>query len=178
MFKCDNKNGSCQIYKKCRQLWTRTTGIRFFAPTAADWSAPMNSVARIQSWGMRGHAGKISPRVVYFRPDCDKHPPHFNIGHVFLCLTFNPAGALGFFGKPASVSKHKSLVLLGATEPIPIANYHMWWSLLSANYLHGSIMHMAFDVVALWRPGRWWSRNSGPTGCFQSISLAVGGETV
>jgi rhomboid protease GluP len=40
------------------------------------------------------------------------------------------------------------LLLLGATGVLPIDSLDRWWSLISANYLHGSIMHIAFNMVA------------------------------
>jgi rhomboid protease GluP len=42
----------------------------------------------------------------------------------------------------------RSLLLLGATGVIPIDRLHRWWSLLSANYLHGGILHIFFNMVA------------------------------
>jgi rhomboid protease GluP len=44
---------------------------------------------------------------------------------------------------------HKSLLLLGETGTAPIDTYHRWWSLLAANYLHGGILHIFFNMVAL-----------------------------
>jgi rhomboid protease GluP len=43
---------------------------------------------------------------------------------------------------------NKSLLLLGATGTIPIDQLHRWWSLLSANYLHGSMLHILFNMLA------------------------------
>ena len=43
----------------------------------------------------------------------------------------------------------RSLLLLGASGSIPIDRLHRWWSLISANYLHGSIMHILFNMIAL-----------------------------
>lgn len=43
----------------------------------------------------------------------------------------------------------KNLLLLGATGTIPIANFGRWWSLLSANYLHGNLLHILFNMIAL-----------------------------
>jgi rhomboid protease GluP len=40
-------------------------------------------------------------------------------------------------------------VLLGATGTIPIDHLHRWWSLVSANYLHGGIFHILFNMLAL-----------------------------
>jgi rhomboid protease GluP len=40
------------------------------------------------------------------------------------------------------------LLLLGATGTIPIDQLERWWTLVSANYLHGSILHIFFNMVA------------------------------
>jgi rhomboid protease GluP len=50
-----------------------------------------------------------------------------------------------FFLSPDS----RSLLLLGASGHIPIDRLHRWWSLISANYLHGSILHIFFNMIAL-----------------------------
>ena len=42
-----------------------------------------------------------------------------------------------------------ALIFLGATGTIPIDQYHEWWSLISANWLHGSLMHIIFNMTAL-----------------------------
>jgi rhomboid protease GluP len=41
-----------------------------------------------------------------------------------------------------------SLLLLGATGTIPIDRFGRWWTLLSANYLHGGILHIFFNMLA------------------------------
>jgi rhomboid protease GluP len=43
----------------------------------------------------------------------------------------------------------RGLLLLGATGTIPIDRYHHWWTLVSASYLHGGIIHIAFNMLAL-----------------------------
>jgi rhomboid protease GluP len=43
----------------------------------------------------------------------------------------------------------KSLLLLGATGTIPIDRLGRLWTLVSANYLHGSILHILFNMFAL-----------------------------
>ncbi len=55
-------------------------------------------------------------------------------------VTFNP---FSFFSPD-----NRSLVLLGATGTIPIDRFHRWWTLISANYLHGSILHILFNMFA------------------------------
>lgn len=44
---------------------------------------------------------------------------------------------------------NRSLLLLGATGTIPIDDLHRWWTLVSASYLHGGIMHIVFNMMAL-----------------------------
>jgi rhomboid protease GluP len=41
-----------------------------------------------------------------------------------------------------------SLILLGATGTYPIDQLGRWWSLVSANFLHGSILHILFNMMA------------------------------
>jgi rhomboid protease GluP len=43
----------------------------------------------------------------------------------------------------------RSLLALGASGTIPINGMHRWWTLLSANYLHGGILHILFNMMAL-----------------------------
>ena len=44
---------------------------------------------------------------------------------------------------------NRSLLLLGATGTIPIDQLQRWWTLLSASYLHGGILHIVFNMMAL-----------------------------
>ena len=41
-----------------------------------------------------------------------------------------------------------SLILLGMTGTIPIDRFGRWWTLVSANYLHGGILHIFFNMAA------------------------------
>jgi rhomboid protease GluP len=44
--------------------------------------------------------------------------------------------------------ENKSILLLGATGTIPIDHYGRWWTIVSANYLHGSLLHILFNMIA------------------------------
>lgn len=44
---------------------------------------------------------------------------------------------------------NRSMLLLGATGTLPINGMHRWWSLISANYLHSSLLHILFNMLAL-----------------------------
>jgi len=43
---------------------------------------------------------------------------------------------------------NKGLLLLGATGAVPIDRLGRWWTLISANYLHGGIFHILFNMIA------------------------------
>lgn len=42
-----------------------------------------------------------------------------------------------------------SLMLLGATGTYPLDYYGRYWTLISASYLHGGILHLIFNLMAL-----------------------------
>jgi rhomboid protease GluP len=72
-----------------------------------------------------------------------------NIGMYILTLLIEPR-LLGLSMNPLSfLSPAKSsLLFFGATGTIPIDRWHRWWSLISANFLHGSILHILFNMMA------------------------------
>jgi rhomboid protease GluP len=45
------------------------------------------------------------------------------------------------------------LLLMGATGTIPIERLHRWWTLVSAGYLHGGILHIFFNMFVLFQIG-------------------------
>ncbi len=46
---------------------------------------------------------------------------------------------------------NKILLLLGATGTMPINQFHRWWTLISASYLHGGIIHIFFNMTVLYQ---------------------------
>jgi rhomboid protease GluP len=44
---------------------------------------------------------------------------------------------------------NRGLLLLGATGTIPIDRLHRWWTLIAASYLHGGLLHILFNMLAL-----------------------------
>jgi rhomboid protease GluP len=85
-----------------------------------------------------------------------------NIGIYVISLLLNPAGfgvslnPLTFLSPSGSI-----LELLGATGKVPIDSYHRYWTLVAANYLHGSILHILFNMVAFYQLGLLAAREYG-----------------
>lgn len=55
----------------------------------------------------------------------------------------------------------EGLFLLGATGTIPIAGFGRWWTLISASYLHGGLLHIVFNMMALSQLGPFVVREFG-----------------
>ena len=65
------------------------------------------------------------------------------------------------------------LELMGATGRVPIDAAQRYWTLVSANYLHGSVLHILFNMVAFWQLGLLAVREYGPYRMF--IIYTLGG---
>jgi len=74
---------------------------------------------------------------------------YVNVGMYVISLLFNPL-LTSFSLNPLNFLSpdNNSLLLLGATGTIPVDRLHRWWTLLSANYLHGGILHILFNMFA------------------------------
>ncbi len=75
---------------------------------------------------------------------------YVNAGMFILSILMNPA-SMGLSMNPFAFLSpdNRSLLLLGASGTIPIDHFHRWWTLLSANYLHGGILHILFNMIAI-----------------------------
>ncbi|MDY6951879.1 MAG: rhomboid family intramembrane serine protease [Thermodesulfobacteriota bacterium] len=73
-----------------------------------------------------------------------------NVAMYVVSILLNPA-QLGLSANPFTLfsPSDKALLLLGATGSIPIGRLHRWWTLVSASYLHGGILHIFFNMVVL-----------------------------
>jgi rhomboid protease GluP len=72
-----------------------------------------------------------------------------NIGFFVLSLLMDLPTA-GLTANPLRLlsPSDRSLFVLGATGAIPIDGYQRWWTLVSAGYLHGGLLHIFFNMAA------------------------------
>ncbi len=100
-----------------------------------------------------------------------------NIAIFVLSLIINPGG-MGMGMSPFGFLSpdNRSLLLLGASGTIPIDDLHRWWTLVSASYLHGSLLHLIFNLIALWQIGPMVIQEYGLARMFSIYTLGgIGG---
>lgn len=80
----------------------------------------------------------------------------------------------GFSANPLSFLSpdHNSLLLLGATGAVPVLALGRFWTLISANYLHGGLLHIIFNMMALRQIGPWVCAEFGPKRMFIIYTLS------
>jgi len=73
-----------------------------------------------------------------------------NVGMYVISILLDPS-RLGLSANPFALlsPSDRSLLLLGASGTFPIDRLGRWWTLVSASYLHGSILHLLFNMIAL-----------------------------
>lgn len=103
-----------------------------------------------------------------------------NIAMFVFSIIIDPRpGALS--GSPFSFlsPSNNSLLVLGATGTIPLFQLNRWWSLISASYLHGSLLHIVFNMIALHQIGPLLIREYGGSRMFAIYTLSgIGGYLI
>jgi rhomboid protease GluP len=96
-----------------------------------------------------------------------------NVGMFLLSILFNPR-SVGLSPNPLTflAPSGLSLELLGATGLVPIGEYHRYWTLISASYLHGGILHIVFNMVAFRQLAYLVSREFGLYRMFAIYTLS------
>lgn len=110
----------------------------------------------------------------------------------FYLLSLYIGSATKMSGNPLSLlsPSNKSLLLLGATGSVPVLQMGRISTLISASYLHGGLLHILFNMMALRQIGPWVSTEfgvsrmfiiytlSGVSGfllsCFAGVSFTIG----
>jgi rhomboid protease GluP len=83
-----------------------------------------------------------------------------------LLLSIKMDGISGFLSPGQT-----SLMFLGATGTYPIDHFGRIWTVISANYLHGGILHLVFNLMALKQLAPWVSNEYGASRMFTIYSL-------
>ncbi|MFA6008570.1 MAG: rhomboid family intramembrane serine protease [Desulfobacteraceae bacterium] len=81
----------------------------------------------------------------------------------YIGLSMNPLDTLS----PSNFS----LEILGATGRGPIDQLGHWWTLISANYLHASVLHILFNMLMFWQLVPMVSREYGAYRMFSIYTL-------
>ncbi|KJS28740.1 MAG: protease [Desulfatitalea sp. BRH_c12] len=98
---------------------------------------------------------------------------YINVGMYLLSLLLNPRRmALGFNPMSLLAPDQTSLAVLGATGTLLMNMTQGWWTLLSANYLHGSILHIFFNMVAFYQISPLITQLYGPYRFFAIYTLS------
>ncbi|MCP4341830.1 MAG: rhomboid family intramembrane serine protease [Desulfobulbaceae bacterium] len=73
-----------------------------------------------------------------------------NIVMFILSIVIDPRlGSLNFSPFNFLSPSNQSLLVLGSTGTIPVFQLDRWWSLMAANYLHGGLLHIVFNMLAI-----------------------------
>ena len=94
-----------------------------------------------------------------------------NIVFYFLSLLLTRHHSLNLNPLAFLAPDQTSLLLLGATGTIPVDEFGRFWSLLSANYLHGGILHIVFNIMAFRQIAPWVSQEYGASRMFTIYTL-------
>jgi rhomboid protease GluP len=76
---------------------------------------------------------------------------YINIAYYVLALFLGGISNDGSFNFLSP--SNQSLFLLGASGAIPVIEAHRFWTLISASFLHGGLMHILFNMMALYQLG-------------------------
>jgi rhomboid protease GluP len=111
-----------------------------------------------------GSRWKTSLRIADFLPGDDmvRWIIYANVTFYVISLLFNPSRNSITINPLNFLSPNmQTLLLLGGTGTVPIDRFHRWWTLLSANYLHGGALHILFNMMALKHIGPFIVREYG-----------------
>lgn len=122
--------------------------------------------------GLHETAGKLQNILFAFEPV--QTILYVNIAFFVLALLLDPRGIF-MGGNPLAFlsPSSQSLLMLGASGTIPVIQFHHYWSFVSASFLHGGILHIIFNMMALYQLGPFVLREFG-LHRFVSIYLLTG----
>jgi rhomboid protease GluP len=87
---------------------------------------------------------------------------YINVAFYFLALMLDSGGIFSNDSTLRILSpSDKSLFLLGASGTIPVIQAYRFWTLISASFLHGGVLHILFNMIALYLFGPFVLREFG-----------------
>jgi len=110
-----------------------------------DSKCPYCGISRPGSWWKRA----FSSRQLGDTEQLVRWIIYTNAGMYLLSLLLKPSAIHLTLSPFAMLSPSgQSLLLLGGTGTIPVFQLHRWWTLIAASYLHGSLLHILFNMIA------------------------------
>lgn len=95
-----------------------------------------------------------------------------NVGMFILSILINPGRSSMEFNPFGFLSpSNQSLLVLGSTGTVSILQMGRWWTLVAANYLHGGLLHILFNMLALRQLGPLAAREFGTHRMFAIYTL-------
>lgn len=133
---------------------------------AREESCPYCGTKRPSLWarltgGVRGDGDRVVKAIIAA-----------NVVYFLLSLVISGRGE--WSANPLSFLSpdQRSLMLLGATGSVPVLSFGRFWTLISASYLHGGLLHIFFNMMALRQIGPWVSAEFGPNRMFAIYTLS------
>ena len=101
--------------------------------------------ARATAWARGGREGEWQIKAIIGA----------NVAYYLLSLVLSDHAAMD--GNPLKFLSpdQRSLLLLGATGTVPVLSFGRFWTLIAASYLHGGLLHIFFNMMALRQIGPW-----------------------
>lgn len=99
--------------------------------------------------------GKYQPGLWGFAPALGKLGREIGFGEVILwgCVALYAATLLYSPGQIDVANllapQRTALFVFGASGKVPVFDYHRWWTVLSAAWLHGNALHIFFNMLVL-----------------------------
>ena len=100
---------------------------------------------------------------------------------MFICSILIDLRPTSFSSSPFTFlsPSNNSLLVLGSTGTIPLFQFNRWWSLVSASYLHASLLHIVFNMIALHQLGPLIIREYGTSRMIAIYTLGgIGGYLI
>lgn len=94
------------------------------------------------------------------------------VAYYLLSLYIGRGGALSASLLGFLSPGNDSLLVLGATGTVPVLQMGRYSSLIAASYLHGGLLHILFNMMALRQIGPWVSAEFGASRMFAIYTLS------